>query len=149
VSAPSPAPVKAVQKAEQPETVSAAEQRGNLWSIGIHPQNELRIFAQGKKREDIRTDRALLELEDEQTVLTLKDRRLVFTVAARSNPQTTEAASLVSVALDAGQVVLTFGDGTKETYTTGTIKVDPRLDTVRIRHFAGEGGPSIDRQYRR
>ena len=88
-------------------------------------------------------------MADDRTVVTLKDRKLVFTVAGQNNPDTTEASSLGSVEMKAGQVVLALSNGAKESYTGGTIKVDPRVDSVRVRHFAGAEGPRFDKQYNR
>jgi len=139
-------------KAVAPEKAALpVEQRGTVWALSFSAgQNRVQIYADGEPEEIIETEWALLSIESDRAILTLKDRQLRFGIMGTSDLQVTEDLSIVSVELRGGQdITLNFANGTKERHPMTVIKIDPRLNTVQVKEYKGSSTPNWEKVYKR
>ena len=105
----------------------------NYWDSKVN------IYRTGQPEESVRTTLAILRLEGGRAVLSLDDRRMLFTIGTGMSQEATEESSLASIEFKGipRNVTLKFRGGGKEKLWApkGIIQVqfNPGLDLIKIR----------------
>ena len=145
-----PAGDQNTQKADPRKTTCRiVEERGTIAALGFNMwEAQLHIAVSGKPEEFIKAEWAVLKLEGDRAILTLKDRDLQFRLPGYGDQKATEEASIARIEFSGGQkLTLNFHNGKKEQLPRAFIQVMPKLDVIVVREFRGSDTPIWEKFY--